>query len=151
MINSKIRGVVSWDVEKISDDRGWLLELFREDCLEDHHKPIMAYVSATFPGVKRGPHEHKCQTDLFVFLGPGDFELVLWGNREIADKETHIVGEFNPCAVIVPPGVVHGYKNISDKVAISFNAPNKLYAGPGKRYPVDEIRHENREGSKFIF
>jgi dTDP-4-dehydrorhamnose 3,5-epimerase len=51
--------------------------------------------------------------------------------------------------VIVPPGVVHGYKNIGDKPGWVFNAPNRLYAGRGKQEPVDEIRHEDEDGSPF--
>ena len=42
----------------------------------------MAYVSVTKPGVIRGPHEHVNQTDMFVFVGPGEFELHLWDRRE---------------------------------------------------------------------
>ena len=56
------------------------------------------------------------------------------------------VGESNRQAVIVPPGVVHAYKNIGSTPGWVFNAPNRLYAGPGKRSPVDEIRHEEQAG-----
>lgn len=151
---TQIEGVVFFDLEAYHDDRGFLIELFRNDCLEDFNYPMMAYLSETKPGVVRGPHEHKYQTDLFCFVGPADFELNLWHRRggflpEIY-KEIHIVGSSNPVAVLVPPGVVHAYKNISDIPGIVFNAPNKLFAGPGKCYPVDEIRHENSSFSKFI-
>jgi dTDP-4-dehydrorhamnose 3,5-epimerase len=30
-----------------------------------------------------------------------------------------------------------------------FNAPDRLYAGEGKKSSVDEIRHEGLEGSPF--
>jgi dTDP-4-dehydrorhamnose 3,5-epimerase len=106
----------------------------------------------TLPGVVRGPHEHKDQTDIFCFLGPGDFELHLWEpvRLELSDMsdnayhEVFRVGEYCcPVAVLIPPGVIHAYKNISDKPGFVVNCPNRLYAGPGKRYPVDEIRHED--------
>ena len=64
-----------------ADSRGWLVEIYREDELADSLHPVMAYVSQTLPGVARGPHEHVDQTDLFAFMGPGDFELVLWDAR----------------------------------------------------------------------
>jgi dTDP-4-dehydrorhamnose 3,5-epimerase len=51
--------------------------------------------------------------------------------------------------MIVPPGVVHGYRNVSDRSGWVFNAPNRLYAGPGKRDAVDEIRHEDCEHSPY--
>ena len=103
----------------------------------------------------RGPHEHHDQTELFCFVGPGEFELHLRDNRHLdltackKSHEVHLVGESNPVSVIVPPGVVHGYKCISEKDGLVFNAPNQLYAGPGKKYPVDEIRHEHEHDPKF--
>jgi len=45
---------------------------------------------------------------------------------------------------------VHAYKNIGGEDGIVFNAPNRLYAGAGKRSPVDEIRHEEETGSPFF-
>ena len=62
--------------------------------------------------------------------------------------EHHTLGEDEPYAVIVPPGVVHGYRNVSNYPGVVYNFPNQLYAGPGKIYPVDEIRHE--DGDKFV-
>ena len=113
----------------------------------------MAYVSETLPGVARGPHEHLDQTDYFAFVGPGEFLLYLWDAR--ADSPTCgnctkvAVGESNRQCVIVPPRVVHAYKNVGKTPGWVFNAPNRLYAGPGKRQPVDEIRHEDQAGSRF--
>lgn len=113
----------------------------------------MSYISYTKFNTARGPHEHKFQSDFFVFIGPGDFELYLWDNRK--DSETYgkdmkiIVGESNKVSVIVPPGVVHGYKSISKQGSLSINLPNKLYKGKNKQEEVDEIRHESYPDSKF--
>ena len=149
-LESKIQGVVFFDVPRCSDDRGWLFELFRHDELESAVHPKMTYVSTTLPGIMRGPHEHKDQTDFFVFVGPGKFKLYLWGSKEeFPDRvESFNVGESNPTAVIVPPGVIHAYENVSDTPGVVFNAPNSLYAGPARLYPVDEIRWEDNE--RFI-
>ena len=141
-------GALIYPLRKIEDDRGWLCEIFRQDQLYPEHWPVMAYVSQTLPGVRRGPHEHREQTDYFAFIGPGDFELYLWqtalhcGNGRAEPTAVHEVGESNPCAVLVPPGIVHAYKCISETPGLVFNAPNQLYAGPSKAYEVDEIRHE---------
>ena len=73
--------------------------------------------------------------------------LYLWDAR--ADSPTHghcmkvAVGESNRQCVVVPPGVVHAYKNVGQTPGWVFNGPNRLYAGAGKRKPVDEIRHED--------
>ncbi len=148
-----INGVVFRPLSQHVDRRGWLTELFRDDELAPEHHPTMAYVSETLPGVARGPHEHVDQTDYFAFLGPGEFILYLWDARPNSPTHGHCmrvaVGESNKQCVVVPPGVVHAYKNVGPSSGWVFNAPNRLYAGPGKREPVDEIRHEDKAESAY--
>jgi dTDP-4-dehydrorhamnose 3,5-epimerase len=113
----------------------------------------MTYVSQTLPGVTRGPHEHVHQTDGFAFIGPSDFKLVLWDSRAdsttVGYRTVVVVGESNPAAVWIPPGVVHAYRNVGRIPGLVFNAPNRLYAGPGKKLTVDEIRHEEAAPNRF--
>jgi dTDP-4-dehydrorhamnose 3,5-epimerase-like enzyme len=148
-----IDGVVFRPLTPYTDQRGWLMELYREDDLPAEHHPVMAYVSETLPDVARGPHEHADQTDYFAFLGPGDFVLYLWDARPGSPTRGHriraAVGQSNPQSVVVPPGVIHAYKNVGTVPGWVFNGPNRLYAGPGKRGPVDEIRHENQADSPY--
>jgi dTDP-4-dehydrorhamnose 3,5-epimerase len=148
-----IDGVILRPLARHGDARGWLIELVREDELPPEHRPAMTYLSMTLPGVARGPHEHRQQADLFAFVGPGDFKLYLWDNRRDSptyrNKQALVVGESNRQAVLVPPGVVHAYRNLSDVPAVVFNAPNRLYAGWGRSEPVDEIRHENVPDSPY--
>jgi dTDP-4-dehydrorhamnose 3,5-epimerase len=66
---SAINGVFFFDLTPHEDSRGWLVDLFRSDCLHKENTPQMAYVSQTLPGVTRGPHEHEEQSDLFCFIG----------------------------------------------------------------------------------
>ena len=139
------------------DARGWLTELFRADVLEAvgmaPAQPVMAYLSMTRPGVARGPHEHRDQTDFFAFVGPSDFEVTLWDNRPSSPtfgrRETFVLGSSRQATLIVPPGVVHAYRNISKVEGWVLNFPNRLYRGPGRNEPVDEIRHENDAESWF--
>lgn len=146
-----IEGIKIKKLNKFSDERGWLAEIYRQD--EMDYLPVMSYVSSTKPGVVRGPHEHLQQSDCFVFFGPGDFELHLWDNRpDSKNKGAYIkleVGENNPTLIIVPPGVVHGYKNISTKDAWCINLPDKLYKGEGKKETVDEVRWEENITSPY--
>jgi len=146
-----IGGVIIKKLEKFTDERGWLAEIFRNDEME--YQPEMAYISVTKPGVVRGPHEHKEQSDFFVFVGPGIFKLYLWDNRKqsktFGQQEILEVGENNPVAILVPPGVVHGYKCVSSEPAYSINLPDKLYKGEGKKEEVDEIRWEKDSNSPF--
>ena len=133
------------------DPRGWLVEIYRDD--EMTVRPAMAYVSQTHPGVGRGPHEHRDQADVFVFMGPSTFRIYLWDNRPAS--RTHgrrmrfEAGESWPARVVVPAGVVHAYVNVGDREGLVVNCPDRLYAGPGRRDPVDEIRWEDDPGGRF--
>jgi len=146
-----IEGVIIKKIEKFTDERGWLAEVWRNDELK--YAPAMSYVSITKPGMVRGPHEHKMQSDFFVFVGPGIFKLYLWDNRResktFGQKEVLEVGENNPVAILVPAGVVHGYKCVSSEPAYSINLPDKLYKGENKKEEVDEIRWEKDSNSPF--
>src|SRR5205823_7415668 len=128
-------------------------ELFRVDEIDPAYQPVMAYISLTEPGVARGPHEHVDQADYFCFLGPSNFKMYLWDNRPASrtyrNMQTDVVGIDKPMALIVPPGVVHAYKNVGGVQGLVFNCPNRLFKGPGKKEPVDEIRHEDDAGSRF--
>jgi len=153
-VEGEIQGVQIRRLSRFEDHRGWLAELFRHDELPEQYHPVMAYVSQTLPGVARGPHEHREQTDLFAFVGPGEFQLYLWDARSDSPtcgrRQVVRVGVSNPAAVIVPPGVVHAYRNVSDEPGWVFNFPNRLYRGPGRSEPVDEIRHEDLEDSPYV-
>jgi len=143
-VESRIPGVIVRPLRRNVDSRGWLIELFRSDDLPEGFEPAMGYISLTFRGVTRGPHEHRQQSDGFAFLS-GRFEITLWENRPGRErvKEVIVAGEENPLFLVIPPGVVHGYRNAGDSDALVLNFPNRLYAGPRKAEPVDEIRYEN--------
>lgn len=151
--DGEIDGVLWYPLQRHEDMRGWLCELFRQDEIPPVCYPQMAYVSMTRPGVIRGPHEHHFQYDLFCFLGPSDFRIYLWDNRRSSPtygvRHVAIVGESRPMAVIIPPGVVHAYRNVGAVPGWVFNAPNQLYAGWKRSQSVDEIRYENAPNSPF--
>lgn len=146
-----IQGIIIKKIAKNSDQRGWLAEFYRQD--EVDFRPAMAYISLTKTGVIRGPHEHKYQSDGFVFAGPGNFELHLWdGRTDSSTKGEYLkieVGEKNPVLVIVPPGVVHGYKCVGPEDGWCINLPDKLYRGQGRKEEVDEIRWEDDKDGKY--
>jgi dTDP-4-dehydrorhamnose 3,5-epimerase len=151
--NGRIHDVVAQPLKKFLDERGWLAELYRSDELDPALMPAMAYISMTQPGVARGPHEHKEQTDYFCFIGPSNFKVYLWDARPESPsygvKQLLYAGVDAPMMLVVPPGVVHAYRNVGGENGIVFNGPNRLYAGQGKKEPVDEIRHEEDAQSRF--
>lgn len=148
-----IDGCVIEPLRQYRDERGWLAEFFRHDDLASALHPVMGYVSMTMPGIARGPHEHVDQTDLFVFFH-GAFRLYLWdarpGSSTYGVQTVVDVGASHPCRALVPPGVVHAYRNIGETDGLIVNCPNRLYAGEGKQHPVDEIRHEEIDDSPFV-
>jgi len=149
-----IEGVKVTPLRKFVDERGWLAEIFRHDELDPEFHPAMTYVSVTNPGVLRGPHEHVDQADLFAWVGPGDFKVTLWDNRPASatyeNRMEFTMGGNNPGSALIPKGVVHCYRCISHEPGLVINCPNRLFAGKGKREPVDEIRHEADPENPFV-
>lgn len=145
--DGEIEGVVVRKLGKFLDSRGWLTELFRKDELDEEFFPEMAYISSTNPGITRGPHEHWDQADYFCFIGPSNFKLRLWDNRNESKTfrcmNTLVVGQDNPASVLIPAGVVHAYQNVGELDGIVINCPNRLYRGRERKDEVDEIRHED--------
>lgn len=145
--DGEIEGVVVRKLGKFLDSRGWLTELFRKDELDEEFFPEMAYISSTNPGITRGPHEHWDQADYFCFIGPSNFKLRLWDNRNESKTfrcmNTLVVGQDNPASVLIPAGVVHAYQNVGELDGIVINCPNRLYRGRKREDEVDEIRHED--------
>jgi dTDP-4-dehydrorhamnose 3,5-epimerase len=149
-----IAGVVVKPLRKHTDARGWLCELFRADELPAGLQPAMGYISETASGVTRGPHEHLKQSDCFCFLGPTNFVLHLWDNRPdsptFGQHRRLLVGRDRPALVIVPPRVVHAYRNVGVEAGVILNFPDRLYCGEGRQEAVDEIRHEDDPLSPFV-
>ena len=140
------------ELRRFDDERGWLIEVFRDDERPGGVVPAMSYVSLTRAGAARGPHAHRDQTDLFAFLD-GRFRLFLWDAREgsptFGTRQVAEYGHHRPAAVAVPPGVVHGYVNVGNDDALIVNCPDRLYAGRGRTGPVDEIRYEDDPDSPY--
>ena len=141
-----IEGVVVTPLQQHEDERGWLVELFRNDEIKST-SPVMGYVSETKPGVTRGPHMHYSQTDHFVAIGPGTVEFCIWDDRAdqptFGNRMTFTAGTDSPCRISIPPLVVHAYRNVGNESCRLMNFPDRLYAGEGRKSPVDEIRFED--------
>ena len=153
-VDGPIDGVVFKPLVPYKDHRGWLTELYREDELPAAQHPVMAYVSETLPGVARGPHEHVDQTDYFAFVGPGEFVLYLWDARKaFANPRPSHQGGGRPVEPAKRDRSARRGSRVQERRRRTpgwvFNAPNRLYAGPGKHAAVDEIRHEDQADSPF--
>ncbi len=143
-----ISGVLMRSIKEFHDHRGWLAETFRIDETEGF-RPEMGYISVTRPGITRGPHEHMEQTDYFCFFGR--FSVYLWDNRRGSSTygKSLIIDDADRMIILVPPGVVHAYRNTGDSDGMVLNFPDRLYRGWGKKEDVDEVRYEDDPDSPF--
>jgi len=124
-----IDGVGTKPLKVIPDERGRLIECLR--CDEDMFVKFgQFYITTTYPGVVKGWHMHRLQSDNIACVR-GMIKLVLYDGRE--DSPTHgavteyFLGEHRPALVRVPAGVWHGWKCVGVEEAYIVNAPTEPY------------------------
>ncbi len=124
-----IRDVAIKKLRVIPDERGRLMEILRSDD-ELFSKFGQVYVTTAYPGVVKGWHYHKKQTDHFAVIS-GMIKLVLYDGREDSPTKGEIneffLGEHNPALVKIPQLVYHGFKCIGEQEAICINIPTEVY------------------------
>lgn len=139
-----IDGVIIHPLKVIPDERGRLMEIVRAD------DPFFSgfgqvYLTTVYPGVVKAWHYHARQTDCFTCV-KGMVKVALYDDREGSPTRGTVneiyMGEHNACLVVVPPGVYHGWKCISESEAYMVNVPSEPY----NRSDPDEYRAEPHEG-----
>ncbi len=124
-----IDGVKVKKLKVIPDERGRLMEMLRNDD-EIFEKFGQIYMTTTYPGVVKGWHYHKKQTDNFVVI-KGMMKVVLYDSRQDSPTNGEIneffMGEYNPIILQVPNYVYHGWKCISEDEGIVINCPTEVY------------------------
>lgn len=124
-----IEGVKTKKLKVIPDGRGRLMEILRCD-EEIFEKFGQTYVTTTYPGVVKGWHYHKLQSDN-VAVVHGMVKLALYDAREGSSTKGEVneffMGIHNPMLVHIPPGVYHGWRCIGGEEAIVVNNPTQPY------------------------
>ena len=128
---STIHDVEIRDLQVNADERGHLVEVFREDWDEYNIEPAMSYYSMTYPGIIRAWHRHlEGQVDFFV-CPHGRIKIGVYDERENSptngELDTFVIGERNHKVVRIPGDCWHGFKSIGQKPAILINYPTELY------------------------
>lgn len=124
-----IEGVKLKQLRRLVDDRGYLMEILRDDD-ELFLKFGQVYISACFPGVVKAWHCHQKQWDNFCVIS-GNAKIGLYDGR--ADSPTRgqvqalVIGELNPVLVQIPPFVWHGFAAIGNQPAVMLNIPTEHY------------------------
>ena len=124
-----IEGVAIKNLRQIPDERGKIGHMLRRD------DPIFerfgeVYFSFCYPGVVKGWHYHKKQSDNITVV-KGMMKIVLYDSRENSPTKGELmvlfIGEDNPILVRIPPFVVHGFKAIGTETAIAVNCATDPY------------------------
>jgi len=118
-----IKGVKLKKLNLYFDDRGFLTEVF--ELSQEGIEIKQTTYTETYPGVIKAFHWHKKQWDLWFFT-KGEARVVLYDLRDDSETkgETNVfyLGEKNPCLLIIPPGVAHGYQVLgTEKVGLFYH------------------------------
>jgi len=124
-----IDGVKVKQLKMIADERGFVMEMLRSDD-EIFERFGQVYLSVAYPGVVKGWHYHKLQTDYFTIV-KGMMKVVLYDQRK--DSQTYgqinefFMGELRPMLLVIPPYIVHGMKAIGTEPGYLINCPTLPY------------------------
>jgi dTDP-4-dehydrorhamnose 3,5-epimerase len=126
-----IEGVETRDLQVNADERGHLVETFREDWDLYDPDPAMSYYSLSYPGVVRAWHRHvEGQIDHFV-CPKGRVKVGIYDERDDSSTEgelnTFVIGEHKQQAIRIPGDCWHGFKVLGNEQAMLLNFPTKLY------------------------
>lgn len=122
------------------DDRGYFLEVARiGQGGVGQFPPESTQVSAalSLPGTIKAFHIHRFQTDYWC-PATGMFQVALVDLRPespaFGRRNTLYVGALRPWQILIPPGIGHGYKVISQEPGMLVYVTNRVYN------PADEGR-----------
>ena len=137
-----IHDVVVHPLTVNADERGYLMEILRESD-PFFTRFAQVYVSKHYPGVIRGWHYHKKQTDLWAVV-EGNVKAAMYDMRKdsptFGTVQEVILGVDHPVVLVIPVGIAHGYKTIGVQPSLLLNFADRLYdpASPDEyRIPYD--------------
>lgn len=124
-----IKDVVLKPLKVIPDERGFLMEILRKD--DPFFQQFgQVYLTVVYPGVVKGWHFHKLQTDHFCVV-KGMAKVVLYDRRDDSPTRGEVneffLGDHNRTLLVIPPGVLHGMKGTSPDPALLINVPTHMY------------------------
>ncbi|MEK7105265.1 MAG: dTDP-4-dehydrorhamnose 3,5-epimerase family protein [Patescibacteria group bacterium] len=127
---ANIEGVVVTPLKIIADERGSVMHVLRSDA--PYFKQFgEVYISTINPGVVKGWKRHSRSTSNMA-VPIGKMKFVLRDTRP--DSPTFDVvqevelGEDAYQLLTVPPGVVYGWKSLTDRIAYVINCASELWA-----------------------
>jgi dTDP-4-dehydrorhamnose 3,5-epimerase len=141
-----IHGVRIEPVRLWPDDRGYFLEVMRQDrglAGELGSGTLQVSCALSYPGTIKALHYHFEQSDLWA-AAEGQLQVCLFdlrtGSPTFGLCNTLFIGTLQPWQVLIPPGVGHGYKVIGPNAAVLVYVTNRFYN------PEDEGRLAYNDG-----
>ena len=110
----EIPGVLLGRPERFEDDRGWFMEILREDAFGVSF--VQGNHSHSRAGVLRGLHYHAKQSDAWYVVS-GQAQVGLANLRTRSDHPTAITLDMSsddPTVLYIPPGVAHGFLAVTE-------------------------------------
>lgn len=132
-----IDGVQVKQLVRHPDDRGFFQEILRDDDAL-LRRFGQASLSMSYPGVIKAFHYHERQDDLW-FFPVGSAQVVLYDQRPGSSTEgiTQVLypGEDHPILIVIPVGVVHGYRVLGAQplMIVYFTTESYRPADPDER------------------
>jgi len=116
-------------METFPDDRGYFREVIKEG--EDTFAQVkQTSMTVTYPGVIKAFHWHRNQDDVW-FVASGKALIVLHDRREnsptYGETQTIAAGTDDYKVVVIPAGVVHGYKVLGRQPVLLFYLTTQSY------------------------
>ena len=145
-----IEGVEIKQLTRHVDERGYVMEILRNDEKELLPKFGQVYITIGYPNVVKGWHYHELQDDNFCVV-KGMAKVALYDRREDSPTKGNVlelfIGEKNPMVVHIPVGVVHGFKAVGNEPAYLLNVITEAYnrEKPDEKripYDTDEIPYK---------
>jgi len=134
-----IDGVRFRDLRAHVDGRGDVIELWSHPWVERHGLvvPQHVYQSATDYGVVKCWHLHEVHTDQFT-VTRGKLQVVCVDVRDSSptygEVNSFIIGTQRPALIMIPPGIMHGWKSLAAPETIVVNLQTHPYD------PADEFK-----------
>lgn len=143
-----IDGVRLKELRAIVDGRGDVIELWSRPWIEQEGftMPAHVYQSATDYGVTKCWHLHAVHTDQFT-VTRGKLQVVCADLREdspsFGEVNSFVMGVQRPTLLMIPPGIMHGWKALARPETIVVNLQSHVYDPEDEfKYPWDCVLEE---------
>ncbi len=123
-----LKGVKTYEIKILPDERGFFAEAFRQDwkAFFEDEQITQANLSYSYPNVVRAWHKHlKGQIDHFLVL-KGAMKICAYDETTGKMAEVIASGE-KPTVVRIPGKYMHGTKTVSNTPSLTVYFVNRLY------------------------